>query len=47
MELIAVTYDIYKREGLEKVLRRDPPPILEKDDLEDYMHDNNLGELSE
>jgi rRNA maturation endonuclease Nob1 len=33
MELIAITYALYKKEGLEAALRKDPPPILEKDDL--------------
>lgn len=42
MELIAVAYAVYKKEGLENLLRKDPPPILEKDDLEEYLHDNNL-----
>jgi RNA-binding protein NOB1 len=46
MELIAVAYAMYKKEGLESALRRDPPPILEKDDLEDYLHDNNLSDFS-
>ena len=33
LELIAVTYMLYKKEGLENLLRKEPPPILEKDDL--------------
>lgn len=47
MELIAVAYALYKKEGLEAMLRRDPPPILEKNDLEEYLHDNNLEPFSD
>lgn len=47
MELIAVAYAVYKREGLEGQLRKDPPPILERDDLEDYLQENNLEPFSE
>lgn len=47
MELIAVAYALYKKEGLEALLRRDPPPFLEKNDLEEYLHDNNLEPFSD
>ena len=30
MELIGITYMLYKKEGEEKLLRKEPPPILEK-----------------
>ncbi len=40
MELIAVTYALYKKEGLEQALRKEPPPIMEKDDLEEYVKEN-------
>jgi RNA-binding protein NOB1 len=47
MELIAVAYALYKKEGLEQLIRKDPPPILEKDDLEEYVKENDMDELSE
>jgi RNA-binding protein NOB1 len=40
MELIAITYTLYKKEGLEGLLRSDPPPILEKEDLLDIAEEN-------
>lgn len=42
MELIAITYTLYKKEGLEGLLRSEPPPILEKDDLLDIAEANEL-----
>lgn len=47
MELIAVTYALYKKEGLEELLRKEPPPMVEKDDLEEYVKENNMEALSE
>jgi len=42
MELIAITYTLYKQEGLEGLLRNEPPPILEKEDLLDIAEENEL-----
>ena len=39
MELIAITYSLYVQEGLEAVLRKNPPPIHEKDDLRDIAQE--------
>ena len=33
MELIAITYDLYRKEGLGGMLRKEPPAIQEKEDL--------------
>lgn len=46
MELIAVTYALYKKEGLEELLRKEPPPMVEKDDLEEYVKENGMADLS-
>jgi hypothetical protein len=41
--LIAVTYQIYKREGLDAQLRKEPPPLQEKDDLQEMFDQNDLS----
>lgn len=43
MELVAVAYMLYKKEGLEKMLRKEPPPILEKDDLLEIAQKEELS----
>ena len=35
MELIAAAYQLYQKNGLSQLLRKEPPPIVEKEDLFD------------
>lgn len=43
LELIAITHQLYKREGLESQLRKNPPPIQEKDDLQELYNKEDLS----
>ena len=43
MELIAVAEMVYRKEGMEGLLRKEPPPIFEKDDLLDVAAKEELS----